>query len=472
MPSQWKLSPDELHKTYVANTEAFYKVAGRALAPELDEFMARCATGLFRRSGAVTQTQVDAINALYSKGRPRPGWLLWQLTETVCASGEFLPPMFFWSLAESDVKRGTANSRIFIRMMTNIMLSLAAADDDVSAAEAEYITACGESLAAICDSAGVKKSRPAIRAGDYVTSAEPPFAEKHSPAPQPAAAQQAQTPPEKPERSLDELLAELDGLVGLGEVKREVKSLVNLVRIRALRSAEGLPTPDVSLHLVFTGNPGTGKTTVARLLGEIYAAIGAISTGQLVEVDRSGLVAGYVGQTAMKTAEVVKSAIGGILFIDEAYSLASGGENDFGREAIDTLLKAMEDHRDELVVIVAGYPGPMERFIDSNPGLESRFNKYIFFPDYNGAELMDIFKMRCEKGGYVLSPEAEGYAQAHFEDMYAKRDGNFGNGRDVRNYFEDCVSRQANRLAAMESPDRDALMTLTLEDMEDRPDAE
>ena len=181
-------------------------------------------------------------------------------------------------------------------------------------------------------------------------------------------------------------------------------------------------------------------------------------------MDRSGLVAGYVGQTALKTQEVIQSALGGVLFIDEAYSLASGGENDFGREAIETLLKAMEDHRDDLVVIVAGYDEPMEKFINSNPGLQSRFNKYLYFPDYNGEELMAMFRMRCKKNGYRLTEEAETYAKEFFEDMYKNRDDNFGNGRDVRNRFEDIISRQANRLAAMEAPTKDDLMTITKED--------
>ena len=473
MPTPWKRSPEELHKTYIANTDAFYKAAGQSLAPELDAFVGRCALELWKCSGGVTQTQTDCMNQLYSRGRPQPEWLLWQLTESVCRSGDFLPPVFFWSLAENDARKGTDYSRIFIRMMTNILLYLAAADDDVSFEEADYITRCGERLGAICDAAGVKKSKAAIRAADYVTSGEPSFMNKHQAFPagektqekQPA---QAQTQ----EKGLDELLAELDELVGLAQVKRDVKSLTNLVRVRRLRQAQGLPSPDMSLHLVFTGNPGTGKTTVARLLSSIYAAVGVLTKGQLVEVDRSGLVAGYVGQTALKTQEVINSALGGVLFVDEAYALAGGGENDFGQEAIDTILKAMEDHRDDLVVIVAGYPEPMERFISSNPGLSSRFNKYIDFPDYNGEELMKIFEMRCKRGGYALTPEAAEYARGYFEAMYAVSGKNFGNGRDVRNFFEDCVTRQANRLAAMEEPGRDELMELTQADLEESADAE
>ncbi|MBR2716158.1 MAG: AAA family ATPase, partial [Oscillospiraceae bacterium] len=270
---------------------------------------------------------------------------------------------------------------------------------------------------------------------------------------------EAETPaPEKPD--LDELMAQLDDLVGLDAVKKDVKSTMNLIKVRKLREENGLPVAPMSMHMVFMGNPGTGKTTVARLVGGLYAAIGALSKGQLIEVDRSGLVAGYVGQTAIKTQDVISSALGGVLFIDEAYSLASGGENDFGREAIETLLKAMEDHRNDLVVIVAGYTEPMEKFLDSNPGLESRFNKYITFPDYNGEELNAIFHMQCRKNGYELDEEAEETAREFFRELYEGRDENFGNGRDVRNRFEDMVVRQANRVAAMENPTKEDLAKL------------
>ncbi len=474
MPTSWKRSPEELHKTYIANTEAFYKVAGRELAAPLDEFISGCALELWKKSAAVTAVHVDTINELYSKGRPKPTWLLWGLTQAVCNSHEFLPPLFFWSLTETDAKKGTTNSRIFIRMMTNILLYLAAADDDVSIAEAEYITLCADNLSAICDSAGVKKGKAGIRATDYITSGEPSFIEKHaqtsSPSPTAKGEEQAEIAEiEKP--NLDELLAELDSLIGLDLVKKEVKSLINLVRVRKMRQEAGLPTPDMSLHLVFTGNPGTGKTTVARLLGGIYHAIGVLKTGQLIEVDRSGLVAGFVGQTAIKTTEIINSALGGILFIDEAYAL-TGGDNDFGSEAIDTILKAMEDKRDNLVVIVAGYPQPMEEFLSSNPGLESRFNKYIEFTDYKGEELSSIFDIRLEKGGYTLAEDAKEYAQKYFNDMYENRDENFGNGRDVRNFFEDCIMRQANRIAEMETPTKDDLMSLVLADLEVKFDAE
>ena len=470
MPTTWNRSPEEFHKIYIANTDAFYRIGSRNLAGELDEFVTKCALGLWNRAGGITQRHVDMANQIYSKNRPQPQWLLWTLTSSVCESDVFLPPVFYWDLAESDAKRGSETSRTFIRMLTNILLYLAATDDDVTYAEAEYITECTDKLTAICDTSGVKKSREALNPLDYVTSGEPSFIQKHGIQPQTAGGgdkprqEEAQ---EQPRPSFDELMEQLDALVGLEEVKKDVKSLVNLMKVRKLRQENGLPVPPMSLHMVFMGNPGTGKTTVARLISGLYAAIGVLSKGQLVEVDRSGLVAGYVGQTALKTQEVIKSAIGGVLFIDEASSLSSGGENDFGREAIETILKAMEDHRDDLIVIVAGYDGPMEAFLSSNPGLESRFNKYFHFPDYTGEQLMAIFRAQCEKNGYTLTEDSEKAARELFDRLYEERNENFGNGRDVRNRFEDMVVRQSNRVAMMESPSKEDLMAVLPEDLND-----
>ena len=469
MPSTWKISPEEFHKIYLANTDAFYKAAGTALAKELDEFMTRCALGLWSRAGSISQHHVDMANQIYSRKQPQPKWMLWSLTGSVCDSDVFLPPVFYWNLAESDARRGTENARIFIRMLTNILLYLAAVDDDVSMAEAEYITECGDKLNAVCDTSGVRKSREALDPMDFVTSSEPGFIDRYKVQPQQAGGEKAAAPAETEEKKPDfeELMAQLEGLVGLEEVKKDVKNLVNLMKVRKLRQENDLPVPPMSLHMVFMGNPGTGKTTVARILGGLYAAIGVLKKGQLIEVDRSGLVAGYVGQTALKTREVINSALGGVLFIDEAYALSSGGENDFGREAIETILKAMEDHRDELVVIVAGYDEPMEDFLSSNPGLESRFNKYFHFPDYNGEQLLAIFKGQCSKNSYIMSEEAEAAAKEMFTALYENRDDNFGNGRDVRNCFEDMIVRQSNRVAAMGAPTKDDLMAVLPEDLKD-----
>ena len=266
-------------------------------------------------------------------------------------------------------------------------------------------------------------------------------------------------PPEK----MEDLMAELDSYIGLGAVKEEVHNLINMVQVYKLRREHDLPTTDMSLHMVFTGNPGTGKTMMARMMARIYRSLGILSKGQLVEVDRSGLVAGYVGQTALKTQKVIEKAMGGVLFVDEAYALNGKSENDFGQEAIDTLLKAMEDHRDDLVVIVAGYTDLMDKFIHSNPGLESRFNRFLLFEDYSQDELMAIFKMRCGKG-YTLSPEAEPLVRDYIAEESADGDG-FGNARGVRNIFEHILVAQNNRLAKMESVTREDLMTLLPEDV-------
>lgn len=264
----------------------------------------------------------------------------------------------------------------------------------------------------------------------------------------------------------DMLLQQLQSLIGLNEVKQEVSTLVNLLKLQSMRKQHGLPEIPLSRHLVFVGNPGTGKTTVARLLSEIYHQLGILSKGQLIEVDRSGLVAGYVGQTALKTQEVIQSALGGILFIDEAYTLAkSDSSNDFGQEAIDTILKAMEDHREDFVVIVAGYPDLMRAFINSNPGLKSRFNKYIYFQDYNPKELLDIFKLQCKKAGLILEDGASEIAFDYLQKTYEHRDSNFANGRSVRNYFERVLSNQANRLAMQVAVSETDLVTLSKDDV-------
>ena len=271
---------------------------------------------------------------------------------------------------------------------------------------------------------------------------------------------------EKPEETLEDLLRELNNLTGLAHVKEDLNSLINLLKVHKIRAERNMPQTSVSLHMVFSGNPGTGKTTVARMLGRIYKAVGVLKKGHLVEVDRSGLVSGYVGQTAMKTKEIVESALGGVLFIDEAYALtANTGSNDFGMEAVNTLLKAMEDHRDDLIVIVAGYTDLMQEFLDSNPGLRSRFNKQIVFEDYSPEELLSIFTGMCDKVFFKLSEQASAAVLAFFENRVNQHSAGFANGRDVRNYFEKALTNQANRLATMISVTDEDLMTITEEDV-------
>lgn len=303
-----------------------------------------------------------------------------------------------------------------------------------------------KSAAPVPESDAAKKEAPKAASADTKKAEDAP-------------AQEELPPPEK----MEDLLSELDTYIGLGAVKDEVHNLINMVQVYKLRKAHDLPTTDMSLHMVFTGNPGTGKTMMARLMARIYRSLGILSKGQLVEVDRSGLVAGYVGQTALKTGKAIEKAMGGVLFIDEAYALNGKSDNDFGQEAIDTVLKAMEDHRDDLVVIVAGYTDLMDKFIHSNPGLESRFNRFLLFEDYSLDEMMAIFKMRCGKG-YVLAEGAEELVR----DYIAEENGDpetFGNARGVRNILENIIVAQNNRLAKMENVTRDDLMKITPDDI-------
>ena len=266
---------------------------------------------------------------------------------------------------------------------------------------------------------------------------------------------------EREERSLSDCLSDLDGLIGLEPVKQEIKKLVSFLEVQKKREAVDLPTAGLTSHMVFTGSPGTGKTTVARLVAQIFRALGLLTKGHLVETDRGGLVGQYVGHTEVKTAQVVDEALDGILFIDEAYALSQGGENDFGRRAIDTLVKRMEDHRDRLVVIVAGYSEEMTEFIASNPGLRSRFSTYIDFANYDEQELEKIFELLAEGGGYQLDESARQALYTLFRERLAVADRSFGNGRYVRNTFEAILRNQALRLAhAKQEPTREDLMTL------------
>ncbi len=271
---------------------------------------------------------------------------------------------------------------------------------------------------------------------------------------------------EEIDKSLDELVHDLQALIGLGSVKEDVMHLINIIKVRKLREMRGYKRVEMSFHLVFTGNPGTGKTTIARLLAKIYKQLGLVSKGQFIEVDRSGLVDHFAGGTALKTTNVINRAIGGILFIDEAYTLTHKKDSgDYGQEAIDTLLKRMEDDRDDFIVIVAGYTNEMTEFIESNPGLKSRFNKYIYFPDYNSGELMEIFKYMCKTNDYILTQSAADVAEAYLRGMTEAKIDNFANARLVRNYFERCVDRQATRIIADENINDDDLITLLREDM-------
>ncbi|MEM7275480.1 MAG: AAA family ATPase [Actinomycetota bacterium] len=366
------------------------------------------------------------------------------------------PSDVFETLRHCDVARGTNLARTYYDEAMALAHVVASLDTYPSEPELRAIVAYQRLLLAALPSPGRTVTGEG-RAGDGPAGA----------ADRAEAAVEEEQEPLGPPEPLDAVLAELDELIGLAAVKEEVRLLSALLRVQKLREERGLPVVDSNKHLIFSGNPGTGKTTVGRLLARIYRSLGVVDKGQLVEVDRSGLVAGFVGQTATKVQEVFDSADGGVLLIDEAYSLTRGGEKDFGREAIDAVVKNVEDRRKTMVVILAGYPKEMADLVATNPGFQSRFPKTIFFPDYNDTELVAILELIAGGGTYHLTDDAKEAAEAWFGAH--DRGRGFGNGRLARNLFEAAVSRHATRLVEIEDPSDEQLTTLEAADIASVP---
>jgi AAA+ superfamily predicted ATPase len=361
------------------------------------------------------------------------------------------PSTMFDLLLKADARDGERRANRYYDLALKLAHATAALDLVPSPDEIDAIDRFRSTLLSAMDTSGVARpGQPSVTMSTVGTAASPGTAKSPE-------------PDLPPERTLEDLLAELDELIGLDHVKEEIRRLTSLLRIQKIRAERDLPTVETSHHLVFTGNPGTGKTTVARLLSQIFRTLDVVTKGHLVETDRSQLVAGYVGQTATRTRAVLESALGGTLLIDEAYALARGGENDFGLEAIDTLVKFMEDHRDDLAVVAAGYPEEMRKLIDANPGLESRFTRTVDFPDYTDDELVAIFDSMSSKKRYHLDADAR---RTLTELVGAEpRTRGFGNARFVRNVFEQAVSLQALRLATVEAPTDDQLTALASTDI-------
>jgi hypothetical protein len=357
-------------------------------------------------------------------------------------------------LARYDARHGTTHARTYHDRAVGIAFAVAAIDPYTTEAELRAIERFRATMAAAGAAAGANRGGPGVPEPAAVSG---------------AAAGDADVAALPPPRPLEELMDELDALVGLEGVKAEVRLVTDLIRVQNLRAERDLPVVDQSRHLVFAGNPGTGKTTVARLLAQIYRTLGVVERGHLVETDRSGLVAGFVGQTATKVVEVFDRADQGVVLIDEAYALVRGGGNDFGREAIDTIVKLVEDRRDRVVVIVAGYPDEMAGFIDANPGLRSRFPKTIHFEDYSTDDLLAIFASMGERSGYACDEEATAKLRAWFDAQ--PRDKGFGNGRVARNLFEASVARHASRVVALDDPTDEDLTTLVADDIPDLDEA-
>lgn len=469
-----------------------YDKLAKKAAPHLGDnpdgfefYIESCLLRIWAANGCYAEDYAKAIEAISGKSRTGEE-ILKAMIGGLDAKAAGTVPRFFASMVDSDFENDTKDTMEFIDGLKSLLVGGAYINGDFTVEESSAVSeeikrmmtyAIGKGVKIDYATGRIKEKttplneesytrdtdemvdnetffnaltdaflRPAQLKRDELSENSGSSASADASADQDQAAQQQAPQAVTDERSMEELMAELDGLVGLKNIKKDIHSLMNFIEITKIRKERGLNVPTISYHLVFTGNPGTGKTTVARLVAGLYRQIGILPKGQLVEVDRGQLVAGYTGQTAIKTMDAINRAMGGVLFIDEAYALVNDDQDSFGKEAVETILKAMEDHRDELVVIVAGYTELMHKFIESNPGFKSRFSKFFEFPDYTGEELMEIFDRFCKSNGYHMAEPAKKYLADELQKMYEARSRHFGNGRTVRNIFEKAIHAQADRL--------------------------
>ena len=474
----------ELHTTYQMTIGAFeksYPQSNKDLMKQIDNYSRACALFLWSAFDVKIDQCVEAINCIYSSTAGSVEYTeanVRSAMEKLSSRSHSMPvPKFFHDIVAFDMKKGTNISRRLAACFQLLDISYAMIDEKVQEEEADIITALQKELIKECDSKKIVAFKndtdphrfvaPSREEKLFVTARKPGEAAPIIKERKKESKTVKETVRGENTSSLRSSMGELEALIGLSKAKREIHEISDFAKVQKARQDQGLPTSDVSFHLVFTGNPGTGKTTVARLVAKIYKDLGIVSQGHLTEVSAKDLVAGYVGQTAIKTGEVIEKALGGVLFIDEAYTLLDKSGQGFGQEAIDTLLKEMEDKRGDFAVIVAGYDELMHDFINSNPGLKSRFNKYVHFDDYTADEMCDIFGLLCSKGAYEVSDDAKELIKKHFVAICATKDDGFANGRTVRNVFENIISKQASRIASTKGEKtKELLSTIEAEDVE------
>lgn len=472
-----------LHETYKKTIGAFadaYPQCNEKTIVSIDNYCRACAIFLWTKLNSDASKCTKAINEIYSDGQNSPKLSDANISAAMSkvSEKESMPvPDFFKEIIAYDVANKEDFSRRLAYCFELLGISFALIDGNVEKKEAEMISMMQKCLIDECDASNVKASMNDLNPFDYVsdnkkeklfvTADKPGESSDAKPQKKDENSEKVTSRSKKTQKSSDDAdpVKKLNAMIGLSRTKEEVQEIVDLARIQKARRDNGLPVSAVSYHLVFTGKPGTGKTTVARLIAEIYKELGIVSNGELIECSAKDLVAGYVGQTAIKTGEVIEKAIGNVLFIDEAYTLVDKSGQGFGQEAIDTLLKEMEDHRDDLAVIVAGYDDLMKGFIESNPGLKSRFNRFVHFDDYNPDEMLEIFKQLCDKNAYVLDEEIPDLLRGYFDKLHIEDEEGFANARTVRNTFESVISKQASRIAKEKNHTKEILSKIEKEDV-------
>ena len=468
---------EELHSNYQKSVQAFIRVYPR-ISPDIitliDSYCRTCAIYLWNSFSVDINTCTECINVIFAENSKKKIFTVNQVKAAMTKLSEHqysIPvPVFFNNIIENDMKDGTNYSRKLAVCFKLVFISFALIDGKVQYEEAKMITKLHSNLVKACDEHHIIAYDDHINPFDFVDgtddtlpaiSATPKLMTMHASSASKPNVEEINKAPSSETSPFDEL----SRLIGLSAVKKEVKEISDFAKVQKVRKAHGLPVSEISYHLVFMGNPGTGKTTVARLVAQIYKDLGILSKGHFVEVSAKDLVAGYVGQTAIKTGEIIEKALGGVLFIDEAYTLLDKTGSSYGQEAIDTLLKEMEDHRGDFAVIVAGYDDLMKQFIASNPGLKSRFNKFIHFEDYTFEEMIEIFNSFCVKNAYTVTDDANEIIKQYFVEACNACDGNFANARVARNFFESVISKQASRISSKREKTKEMLSTITCDDV-------